>query len=169
MTKDQYPGTDSSDLMFITNEAGQSLRDRFAVLLGKDTRFFDCLVGYFFISGFYRIYPALENVEKIRILVGLQTDRKAYDDEEYIRNVIQLLADGALPRPTTKKVAEALKKPENIEPLKVLGILRCDISSLLFQPTRAQQMHHERMPREVILSSWVLPEGSLNEASKEKQ
>ncbi len=69
----------SSDLTFITNEAGQSLCDRFAALLHKDTRFFDCLVGYFFISGFHRIYPSLENVEKIRILAGLQTDRSAYD------------------------------------------------------------------------------------------
>src|SRR5438128_8408286 len=69
----------SSDLTFITNEPGRSLRDRFGVLLGEDTRFFDCLVGYFFISGFYKLYPALEKVEKIRILVGLQTDRAAYD------------------------------------------------------------------------------------------
>jgi hypothetical protein len=38
-----------------------------------------CLVRYFFISGFPNRYPALENVAKIRILVGLQTDRAAYD------------------------------------------------------------------------------------------
>ena len=69
----------SSDLTFITNEPGKSLRDRFGVLLGDDTRFFDCLVGYFFISGFYKLYPALEKVEKMRILVGLQTDRAAYE------------------------------------------------------------------------------------------
>lgn len=69
----------SSDLTFITNEAGKTLRDRFETLLRKDTRFFDCLVGYFFISGFYKIYPALENVEKVRILVGLKTDRAAYE------------------------------------------------------------------------------------------
>src|SRR5438093_5202948 len=69
----------SSDLTFIMNEPGKSLRDRFGVLLGDDTRFFDCLVGYFFISGFYRLYPALEKIEKIRILVGLQTDRTAYE------------------------------------------------------------------------------------------
>lgn len=68
----------SSDRTFLTNEDGKSLRDRFGVLLGKDTRYFDCLVGYFFISGFYKLYPALENVEKVRILVGLQTDRIAY-------------------------------------------------------------------------------------------
>jgi superfamily II DNA or RNA helicase len=69
----------SSDLAFITNEPGKTLRDRFGVLLTNDTRFFDCLVGYFFISGFYKLYPALENVEKIRILVGLKTDRAAYE------------------------------------------------------------------------------------------
>ena len=78
------------------------------------------------------------------------------DDEEYIRNVIQLLIDGSLPKPTTKKVAEALKR--EIEPLKVLGILRRDISPLFFQSTRAQLMHHSLMPREVILSSWLVSE-----------
>lgn len=68
----------SSDLTFLTNEVGNSLQDRFAVLLKKDTHQFDCLVGYFFVSGFYRLYPALEKVEKIRILVGLNTDDAAY-------------------------------------------------------------------------------------------
>jgi len=69
----------STDLTFITNEPGKSLCDRFDVLLRDDTHFFDCLVGYFFISGFYKIYPFLEKTEKIRILVGLQTDRTAYE------------------------------------------------------------------------------------------
>src|ERR1041384_2520681 len=69
----------SSDLTFITNEQGARLRDRFFVLLGSNTRFFDCLVGYFFISGFYRLYPALEKTEKVRILIGLNTDRRTYD------------------------------------------------------------------------------------------
>jgi hypothetical protein len=69
----------SSELTFLTNEPGNTLRDRFEVLLHDDTRYFDCLVGYFFISGFYKLYLSLENVERIRILVGLQTDRSAYD------------------------------------------------------------------------------------------
>ncbi len=69
----------SSDLTFITNEAGKSLRDRFGVLLGEDTRFFDCLVGYFFISGFYKLHPALTKTEKVRILIGLKTDSKTYE------------------------------------------------------------------------------------------
>ena len=69
----------STDLTFITNEAGNQLRDRFRALLTNDTRHFDCLVGYFYISGFHKIYHALENVDKVRILVGLQTDRTAYE------------------------------------------------------------------------------------------
>lgn len=69
----------SSDLTFLTNEPGKSLRDRFSDILKTDARFFDCLVGYFFMSGFYKLYPALENVEKVRILIGLQTDRSAYE------------------------------------------------------------------------------------------
>ena len=76
------------------------------------------------------------------------------DDETFLQQVFQLLHDGALPRPTTKKVAEALKR--QAEPLRVLGILRRDISPLFFQATRAQQGAHRLNPREVILSSCLL-------------
>jgi superfamily II DNA/RNA helicase len=69
----------SSDLTFITNEADKNLRDRFGILLGDDTRFFDCLVGYFYISGFYKLYPSLTKTEKIRILIGIKTDGKTYE------------------------------------------------------------------------------------------
>lgn len=68
----------TSDLTFITNEPGKSLKDRFSILI-KDARFFDCLVGYFFTSGFYAIYPALEKTEKIRILIGISTNRQVFD------------------------------------------------------------------------------------------
>ena len=54
----------NTDLTFITNEENQRLKDRFTVLI-KDTSFFDCLVGYFYTSGFHAIYPSLENTEKI--------------------------------------------------------------------------------------------------------
>lgn len=70
--------TTSSDLTFFTNEPGRILRDRFSDLLRR-TGAFDCLVGYFFVSGFYKLCPDLGSVEKIRILVGLQTDRVVYE------------------------------------------------------------------------------------------
>ena len=61
------------DLTFITNEKNQSLANRFKTLI-KDTRFFDVLVGYFYTSGFYELYKSLEKTEKIRILVGINTN-----------------------------------------------------------------------------------------------
>ena len=69
----------SSDLTFITNESGKSLLDRFGVLIGDDTRLFDCLVGYFYISGFHKLHPALTKTEKIRILIGIKTDKITHD------------------------------------------------------------------------------------------
>jgi len=67
-----------SDLTFITNEGNQTLLDRFKALI-KDTKYFDVLVGYFRTSGFFQIYESLESVSKIRILVGLNVDHKAYE------------------------------------------------------------------------------------------
>lgn len=69
----------STDLTFITNESGQTLLDRFNDLLKEDTHLFDCLVGYFFLSGFYKLYPSLEKTEKIRILIGLKTDPRTFE------------------------------------------------------------------------------------------
>ena len=63
----------SQDLTFITNEKNQSLANRFRTLI-KDTQFFDVLVGYFYTSGFYEIYKSLDKTEKIRILVGINTN-----------------------------------------------------------------------------------------------
>lgn len=68
----------SSDLTFITNENGQNLKERFDTLI-KDSRFFDILVGYFYTSGFYAIYPSLEKTEKIKILIGISTNYQTYN------------------------------------------------------------------------------------------
>ena len=65
----------STDLKFFTNEPERDLYSRFAAILKSNTQFFDVLVGYFRTSGFFKMYPSLEPVEKIRILVGLNTDR----------------------------------------------------------------------------------------------
>jgi superfamily II DNA/RNA helicase len=66
-----------TDTTFITNEGENNLRDRFRVLI-KDTRFFDVLVGYFYTSGFHALHKSLANTEKIRILIGINTNRQTY-------------------------------------------------------------------------------------------
>ncbi|MFQ5603231.1 MAG: helicase, partial [bacterium] len=67
-----------TDLTFITNEEEKNLKSRFQALI-KDTRLFDCLVGYFYTSGFHAIYKSLENTEKIRILIGISTSSETYE------------------------------------------------------------------------------------------
>lgn len=69
-----YPGS-----KFFTNEPEKDLYSRFAKILKSNTQFFDVLVGYFRTSGFFRMYEALEPVEKIRILVGLNVDKYTVD------------------------------------------------------------------------------------------
>ncbi len=66
------------DLTFIVNEPGQTLKNRFEQLI-KDCKFFDCLVAFFYVSGFHALYKALQNTEKIRILIGIGTSRETYE------------------------------------------------------------------------------------------
>lgn len=74
-----------NDLTFFTNEPGATLLDRFKRTL-KHVQYFDVLVGYFRTSGFYRLYDSFEDIEKIRILVGLNVDQKTYEIIEAYRN-----------------------------------------------------------------------------------
>src|SRR4030066_1867638 len=74
----QMKNISGTDTTFITNEVEKSLRDRFRVLI-KDTRFFDVLVGYFYTSGFFALYKSLENTEKIRILIGISTNKQTFN------------------------------------------------------------------------------------------
>ncbi len=81
----------TQNLTFITNEGEENLLNRFSTLI-KDTRFFDCLVGYFYASGFHSLYKSLEETEKIRILVGISTGKETLDlIQESKREVQQTL------------------------------------------------------------------------------
>jgi len=94
----------NTDLSFITNEKDHSLKERFNVLI-KSTDFFDCLVGYFYSSGFYAIYPSLETTEKIRILIGISTNREVFEMLKTNKSTQQTLEFSH---------AEAKKKVENL-------------------------------------------------------
>ncbi len=64
-----------TDTKFFTNKPNNTLYERFAAILKSNTQFFDVLVGYFRSSGFFSMYNSLQDVEKIRILVGLNIDK----------------------------------------------------------------------------------------------
>ena len=68
-----------NDLTFFTNEENNTLHDRFNKILNNNVQFFDVLVGYFRSSGFYKMYESMDKVEKTRILVGLNLDKKSVE------------------------------------------------------------------------------------------
>ena len=76
----------ATDTMFFTNEPGLKLEDRFkSTLVNVET--FDILVGYFRTSGFKALCNEFENIDKIRILIGLSTDKqtvKAYQKSKQL-------------------------------------------------------------------------------------
>ncbi|MGC8483631.1 MAG: helicase-related protein [Thermodesulfobium sp.] len=105
----------TTDRTFITNEEGIKLVDRFKVLI-QNTRFFDCLVGYFFTSGFYALYPSLESTEKIRILVGMKTDIHVYELIEQAKRYQQTLTDREKKEAYSKQVENDLENsPDTLE------------------------------------------------------
>ena len=62
---------------FFTNNGQNTLLQKFKGIFEnhKDIEFFDALVGYFRASGYFAIRPYLNNVPKIRILVGIDVDK----------------------------------------------------------------------------------------------
>jgi hypothetical protein len=81
------------------------------------------------------------------------------DDDEFVGKVIRLVEDGSLPKATAKKIAAALKKPESLQPLKVLPVIRRDVKYEFFQASPAPHASQALAPREVILSSWLVSGG----------
>ncbi|MEY3499066.1 MAG: hypothetical protein RL308_735 [Bacteroidota bacterium] len=62
---------------FFTNDGENTLLNKFKGVFenNKDIEFFDALVGYFRASGYFKIREHLNDVPKIRILVGIDVDK----------------------------------------------------------------------------------------------
>lgn len=93
-----------TDLTFFTNEPDRNLYNRFSNILKSNTQFFDVLVGYFRTSGFFKMYEAMADVEKIRILVGLNVDKYTVKIIDRANNEI------AFDKLTTKEAKEAFNE-----------------------------------------------------------
>ncbi len=105
------------DLTFIVNEEGKTLKSRFEQLI-KDCKYFDCIVAYFYISGFHSLYKALENTERIRILIGVAVSEETYNlikitsfsNYETKQIIEKLVIDEMSESEDKKEVEEGIKK-----------------------------------------------------------
>lgn len=82
----------TTDLRFFTNEPERDLYSRFTAILKSNTQFFDVLVGYFRTSGFFRMWESMKEVDKVRVLVGLNVDRFTIKLIDQSNNEIKLAA-----------------------------------------------------------------------------
>ncbi|MFH1004600.1 MAG: helicase-related protein [Bacteroidota bacterium] len=77
---------------FFTNQGENSLLRKFEGVLTnmQSIQQFDALVGYFRASGYFKVRPFLENIQKIRILVGINVDKLTQEfhskGQLYIKN-----------------------------------------------------------------------------------
>lgn len=105
----------SNDLKFITNEENKTLYDRFNTLINNSSSF-DCLVGYFYTSGFYKVYKALENTEKIRILIGISTNPQTYKLIDESRQQKTLPSDYEIKDKFSQNVIDEFdESPDNVD------------------------------------------------------
>ena len=90
-------------------------------MLIRDTRLFDALVGYFYTSGFYALYKALENTEKIRILIGIGTSPHTLALIHQSESPAQELFNSPIVKPKRSCPTRSLRRwrsPKTTAPLK---------------------------------------------------
>ncbi|MDR2104299.1 MAG: phospholipase D-like domain-containing protein [Deferribacteraceae bacterium] len=92
---------------FITNEGENNLEARFKRLL-IDSQRFDCLSGYFYMSGFHLIYKELEHVDKIRILIGIDSGASVFSHIQRARANEGYIIEGSIRQRIKKTVEEEL-------------------------------------------------------------
>ncbi len=92
----------------------------------------------------HRIQKILKSKE-IRLYKGFTEEA-----EQFIKQVLILLEEGVLSKNLTKRVYNELK--DNTMPLKILGILKKNISEDYFKGTTTVQEEAKKSPKEVILS-----------------
>ena len=98
-----------NDLTFFTNEPGRKFIDRFKTLF-NDTKELDVIVGYFYLSGLYQIHEELENVDKIRIIVGIQVGRDVWNLVEDINSQKKKYLDTVVEELSSSSFEENLKR-----------------------------------------------------------
>ncbi len=113
-----------NDLTFFTNEKNNTLLDRFKTIL-KTVEFFDVLVGYFRISGFHQLYKSFENIQKIRILVGLNIDKKTFSiiETSKIEGKLDFETHSRTKEIVGKKLIEEIETSEDTQEVEK-GILK---------------------------------------------
>lgn len=92
----------------------------------------------------HRILKVLKSKE-VRLYKGFTEEA-----DQFIKDVIKIIEEGSLPKNLTKRVYNELK--DQVQPLKILGVLKKNISDDYFKGTSTVKDEAKKSPKEVILS-----------------
>ncbi|TAE08618.1 MAG: restriction endonuclease subunit R [Bacteroidetes bacterium] len=115
---------------FFTNKNGNTLIKKFEGTLShvKNLHYFDALVGYFRASGYFKLRPFLQDIPKIRILVGINVDTltQQYHNkgqqyiasttetkQDFLDSIIQNIQDADYDEATEKGIIQFLEDLES--------------------------------------------------------
>jgi HKD family nuclease len=70
---------------FTTNQGINTLENNLKeILTDGNVKYFDILIGYFRMSGFNKINDYLDNIDEVKILIGINTENKVFEATELI-------------------------------------------------------------------------------------
>jgi len=160
---------------FFTNQAGNSLLRKFEGVLAnmQSIQHFDALVGYFRASGYFKVRPFLENIQKIRILVGINVDKLTQEfhskgqlyiknpdrtKEEFVNEILENIQESEYDEATEKGILQFIDDliSEKIE-LRAHPEKKIHAKVYIFRPTS----FNEYSSCEVITGSSNLTDAGL--------
>ena len=93
---------DPKDLTFFTNDENDSLLQRFKRVL-HGVKELDILVGYFRMSGFKYLWEEFEDIDNIRILIGMNIGKKTFNAIQQTRDNRTLFSDNIMSSKVVKE------------------------------------------------------------------
>ena len=78
---------------FFTNESNNTLYSKFQGVFDNNPSIncFDAVVGYLRASGYFKTRDLLENIEKIRILVGINVDKYLAEAQAKVKFILLIM------------------------------------------------------------------------------
>lgn len=163
----------SETSIFITNDPGNTLKDKFRKYLNESKQF-DVLVGYFYLTGFHELYDRLDKTEKIRILIGISTDKETLSvlgqreinyskskSEEEIRNQVSDEFEQSDDNSKIEKGVEVFREWLKSGKLEIRAYVKARIHSKVYILHKINPDHDDRGT--VITGSSNLTKAGLSE------
>lgn len=151
-----------SPTKFFTNYEENTLLSKIeGIFTHRNIHFFDALVGYFYASGYFRIRPYIERAAEVRVLVGINVDKLAY---QAAQQGVLFIADGYR---SQEEFFEIAKK--NIQQAKYSKIVEDGMIGMITditnteERTKAVAEWHSNPFRDYVAKyeSWLLLNGYL--------